>query len=226
MRKTLCIGVLTSISVIASAGLFGVLSGADDLVAGTGEDSRVAVSAATATPTVTPVLIPPAIEIPLQEGWNCYCYRGLEKSVEAVAADISGPVQAIFRIGPGGTVERWIPDAPEASTIVSVASNDALFILMAGEGGWGQIMAGPYLSSVDLVAGWNTVCYTGAAPDLEDATAEIAGDIAIVYQLSGQSWRRFVPNRPEVSSLNAISAEIPLMILVTSEGGAQWELQR
>ena len=109
MGKIVWFGILTSISLTALVLLFAFDKGADEPAAGAGtsEGSEVAVSAATVTPTVTPVLGPPAIWIPLQEGWNYYCYRGFEKAVEAVANDIDGQVQTMFRIGLGGTIERW-----------------------------------------------------------------------------------------------------------------------
>jgi hypothetical protein len=73
------------------------------------------------------------------------------------------------------------------------------------------------------VQGWNSVCYTGQTKPAGDATAGMAGNFNILYRLgSDQAWGRFVPGRPEVSSLSDPNIYYSVLILVTAAGGAQW----
>jgi len=91
------------------------------------------------------------------------------------------------------------------------------------ESAWSPEPWGESPTSVDLVFGWNSVCYTGQTKDAEAATEGIANRLAIAYTLApGQAWKRFVPGRPEVSNLSHLDRFTSILILVTQEGGAQW----
>ena len=47
--------------------------------------------------------------------------------------------------------------------------------------------------------------------------------VAIAYTLaSGQAWKRFIPGKPDASSLNQLDSFTPVLILVTEEDGAVW----
>ena len=100
---------------------------------------------------------------------------------------------------------------------------DALFLLMASDATWPQEPWGESPTTVDLVFGWNSVCYTGQTKDAATATEGIAGQFAIAYTLApGQGWKRFVPGKPEVSNLSQLESFTPVLILVTEDGGAIW----
>jgi hypothetical protein len=109
------------------------------------------------------------------------------------------------------------------STLTVLNPYDALFLLVAGDAAWPQEPWGESPTSANLVFGWNSVCYTGQTKDTETATEDIASQLAIVYTAApGQAWKRFVPGKPDVSTLNQLDSFTPVLILVTEEAGALW----
>lgn len=129
-----------------------------------------------------------------------------------------------FRWPPVGTL-RWpctFPARPEISTIVSLLPNDALFLLMSDDEVWLQRQfATP--TSVELTQGWNNVCYAGVAKPASAAVASIAGQMDILYTLgSDQVWSRYVPSRPDVSSIDQLRPFEAVLIFVTQPSGANW----
>jgi len=155
--------------------------------------------------------------------WTQSCYLGASQAAEDALAAISGDVLAAYRLRPDQGYDRWFPGRPEVSTMTVLNPYDALFLLVAGDAGWSQEPWGESPSSVDLVFGWNSVCYTGQTKDTATATEGIADQFAIAYTLdSGQIWKRFVPDRPDVSNLGQLESFTPVLILVTEETGAVW----
>ncbi len=99
----------------------------------------------------------------------------------------------------------------------------SLVILAAQQAFWGLVPSGTPPSSVSLGRGWNSVCYTGATKDVQAATAGIGEKFNVLYTLApDQTWRRFIPGRPEVSNLGQLESSTCVLILVTSEDGALW----
>jgi hypothetical protein len=173
----------------------------------------------TATPasTVTPTPTPPVAS------WSHSCYMGPLQPIEQALADIAGDVLAVYRLNSGQTFDRWFPGRPELSTITTVNPYEPLFVLMAGAATWTQTPSGTPPTSVSMVQGWNSVCYTGQTKSTDDATAGIAGKFAILYRLSDtEAWGRYVPGNPEVSSITQLSQDDAVLMLVTQEGGASW----
>jgi hypothetical protein len=118
--------------------------------------------------------------------------------------------------------DRWFPDRTDVSTIDSVSPYQALFILMDQGASWAQQPFGTAPATVSL-NGWNSVCYAGQTKSAGDATAGVAGGLAIMYQLAAeQSWSRYVPGRPDVSDLADLSQFAAVLILVSQEGGTSW----
>jgi len=84
-------------------------------------------------------------------------------------------------------------------------------------------MGGAPPATVQLVQGWNGVCYSGQTKGAEAATAGIDGQFTILYDLEpDQHWKRFVPGRPDISDLGELRRFAALLLLVTESGGAQW----
>jgi hypothetical protein len=171
------------------------------------------------TPTPLPTATPPNPSI----AWTHSCYLGASQAAEDALAAISGDVLAAYRLRSDQGYDRWFPSRPEVSTMTVLNPYDALFLLVAGDAGWSQEPGGESPSSVDLVFGWNSVCYAGQTKDAATATEGIADQFAIAYTLdSGQIWKRFVPGRPDVSNLGQLESFTPVLILVTEEAGAVW----
>jgi len=156
-------------------------------------------------------------------GWNQACYLGAEQPIEDALADIAGDVLAVYRLNSSQTFDRWFPSRPEVSTITTVAPYQPLFVLTANDAAWPQAPTETPPTSTSLVQGWNSVCYAGQTKPVGEATAGMAGNFSILYRLGNdQAWGRFVPGRPEVSSISDLNTYDPVLILVTATGGAQW----
>jgi hypothetical protein len=171
----------------------------------------------TATPTVTPQpRIPSA-------AWIYSCYLGASQPTEDALAAISGDVLAAYRLRPDQAFDRWFPDRADVSTMTVLNPYEALFLLVAGDATWPQESWGDPPTAANLVFGWNSVCYAGQTKDAAAATEGIADQFAIAYSLvPGQAWKRFVPDRPDVSTLSQLASFTPVLILVTEGDGAPW----
>jgi hypothetical protein len=166
-------------------------------------------------PTATPT--PPNVT------WAHSCYLGASQPTEDALAAIEGDVLAAYRLRPDQGYDRWFPGRSDVSTMTVLNPYDALFLLMASDAVWSQEPPGESLASVELVFGWNSVCYAGQTKDAAAATEGIADEFAIAYTLaSGQAWKRFVPGRPDVSNLSELESSTPVLILVTESDGAVW----
>ena len=178
-------------------------------------------SAPTPTPTATPSArpTPPAPAV----AWMYSCYLGASQPTEDALAAISDDVLAAYRLRPDQGYDRWFPGRPTVSTMTALNPYDALFLLVASGATWPQQPSGEPPSDASLVFGWNSVCYTGQTKETETATQGIDGDFAIAYTLPpDQPWQRFVPGRPEVSTLTQLDSFTPVLILVTEQNGALW----
>jgi len=177
------------------------------------------------TPLPTPAPSPTVAPAPPSPStaWTYSCYLGASQATEDALAAIGGDVLAAYRLRQDQSYDRWFPGKPDASTMKVLNPYDALFLLVAGDGGWPQEPWGESPTSVDLVFGWNSVCYSGQTKDAATATEGIVGQLAIAYTLApGQTWKRFVPDKPNVSTLSQLESLTPVLILVTEEGGALW----
>ena len=160
----------------------------------------------------------------LTAGWNHVCYSGEERSVEEALGEITGSVQALYRIEAGGALERWFPGRPEISTITTLAPQDPLMMLMAAPVAWTQTSDGAASEAADMEKGWNSICYEGESEDVEGAIKGISGQVAIIYALvPGQGWLRFVPGREEISNLERVEPHQALLVLVSDPAGATWD---
>jgi hypothetical protein len=118
-------------------------------------------------------------------------------------------------------------------TITDLNPYDQLFILMAAGAGadWvvGPIETGALADNkdqeIDLVKAWNSVCYAGADKATEEAVSDIESSIAIMYKLaSDQTWRRYIPGRPEIpDTLTTLHRYDSVILLVTAEAGITWK---
>jgi len=159
----------------------------------------------------------------LPTGWDQLCYLGPQQPIEDALSDIAGDVQAVYRLSGGQNFDRWFPGRPAVSNITTVSPYEPLFVLMADGGAWEQTPSGTPPASLDLVEGWNSVCYLGQDKDAESATQGMAGQLAMLYRLgAGQTWGRYVPDRPEVSTIAQLEQYDAVLMLVTEPGGITW----
>jgi hypothetical protein len=166
------------------------------------------------------------LTVSLAQGWTHACYVGIQQPVDSALADVWKDVLAVYRFRPDQTYDRWFPGRPDVSTLTSLDPNDALLVLMGASATWVQELLGTPAPSVSLSQGWNSVCYAGQTKSVDAATAGIAGQFSVIYELGvDQSWRRFVPGRPDVSTITTIDQHSTLFILKSTPGSATWMFQ-
>ena len=79
--------------------------------------------------------------------------------------------------------------------------------------------------TVVLSVGWNDVCYSGPTQSVSEATAGIAGNFAIMYRLGEDHFfERWVPGRPDISTMATLGPYDQVLILVTA-AGAEWSME-
>jgi len=73
------------------------------------------------------------------------------------------------------------------------------------------------LVATSLVQGWSQACYVGASASVGQALGAVAGQVLAVYRLgSAQTFDRWFPGRPEVSTIVTLSPYDQVLVL-TSE---------
>jgi hypothetical protein len=179
----------------------------------------------TPTPTPTPKPSPTAlasVSVPMVAGWNDKCYVGEEKAIEAALGDIADNVQAVYILDSAQEWDRWFPDRTDVSTITTLKPYDQLFVLASTAANWIYEQSSDQQASVGLIQGWNSVCYTGQAKVVQEATESIAGKFGILYRfLNTQVWARYVPERPDLSDISQLQQYDSVLVLV-AEAGATW----
>jgi hypothetical protein len=162
----------------------------------------------------------------LAQGWTHACYVGVQQPVDSALADVLGDVLAVYRLRPDQGYDRWFAGRPELSTLTSLNPNDALLILTGASATWVQELPDAPPTSVTLSQGWNSVCYAGQTKGVELATAGIAGQFSVLYSLgASQSWKRYAPGRPDVSTIIVIDQNSALLVLKSTPGSATWAFQ-
>jgi hypothetical protein len=163
-----------------------------------------------------------AVGIPLVRARNHVCHTDLGKPLEAALAMFINDVAVAYRLRPDQGYDRWFPGRPDVSTITSISPYEPLFLLMSDSTVWVQQLSTPP-TSVNLHQGWNSTCYIGHSESVSDAATTIAGQVGILYALgSGQTWRRYVWDRPEISSIARLEQYDAVLMLVTNPGGTTW----
>ena len=176
-------------------------------------------------PELFPGPPPPDTTFPvsLMHGWNTVCYRGPKQPLESALANALNSAVAIYRLRPDQQFDKWFAGRPDISTIATLSPYDSLFILMGSDATWQQEISGTALTIVNLAPGWNSVCYAGPTEDIETATADISGQVAVIYVLgAGHVWSRFIPDRPNISDLAQLEQFSCPLVLVTDPSGATW----
>jgi len=163
-----------------------------------------------------------ALGVPLVAGWNHVCYTEAAQSVDAGLSTLAGKALAAYRLMDDGAYDRWFAGRPDLSTMETLNSYDALFILTSGSTVWAQ-QPSALPTSANLGQGWNDVCYLGKAKSPADATAGIANQLGILYVLgSDHTWTRYVPGRPEVSNTAQLEQYNGVLLLMTEPGAIAW----
>jgi uncharacterized protein YkwD len=161
--------------------------------------------------------------VSLVDGWNHVCYAESQQGINAALAPIMNRVLAVYRLRDDGSYGRWFAGRPEASTITTLNPYDQLFVLMSEAGIWQQERSTQTQASVNLVRGWNGVCYTAQTKPVEDATAGIDGTFAVLYMLADdQTWIKYVPGGPDLSDIAELKMCDSVLVLVTEPGGSTW----
>ena len=170
----------------------------------------------------SPTTVPGTVSIPVAAGWNDKCYLGDQTTIGDALAGFADKVLAVYTLNQAQGFDRWFPGRPDLSTITTLDPYDQLFVLMSADVTWAQrpVSAPPAAS---LTQGWNAVCYAGPTKPVDQATAGIGGGFAILYMMSeGHAWARYVPDRPEISSITELKLYDSVLVLITQPGGARW----
>jgi hypothetical protein len=166
------------------------------------------------------------LTVSLAQGWTYACYVGIQQPVDVALADVLNDVLAVYRLRADQSYDRWFAGRPELSTLTSLNPNDALLILTSAGGTWLQELPSAPPTSVALTQGWNSVCYAGQTEAVELATAGITDQLSVLYSLgTNQSWRRYIPGRPDVSTIMVVDQNRALLILKSTPGDATWVFQ-
>jgi hypothetical protein len=167
-----------------------------------------------------------ALGIPLVLGWNYVCYTETDQPVDDGLSPLADKALAAYHLKAGGGYDRWFPGRADMTTIDTLSSYDALFILVADSTVWVQ-QPSTAPTSASLAQGWNSVCYVGETRSINDATGTIAGQLGILYALgSDQTWSRHVPSRPDVSNIAQLEQYNAVLMLMTESGGTTWTFDR
>jgi hypothetical protein len=82
----------------------------------------------------------------------------------------------------------------------------------------------PSPAVINLVTGWNYVCYLGAEQAVSNALADIGTGVLAVYHLRpDQGFDTWFPGRPNLGSMASVSPYEPLFILMAND--AAWPQQ-
>jgi YVTN family beta-propeller protein len=155
--------------------------------------------------------------VTLAPGWTYACYFGDEQPVTDALAGASDHVLAVYRPAPEEGYDRWFPDRPALSTIDTVRPGDALFVLADGYAPWVQEPSQDG-SDLALATGWNSICYSGESKKATVAVGEMSDQIAISYGLAADgTWRRYVPARPDLTTMTYVRGFSPLIVLIPPE---------
>jgi hypothetical protein len=166
------------------------------------------------------------LTVSLPQGWTHSCYVGVQQPVDVALANVLRDVLAVYRLRADQGYDRWFAGRPEVSTLTSVNPNDALLVLTDASATWVQELPNAPPASVTLTEGWNSVCYAGQTKAVELATAGIDGQFSVLYSLgTNQSWKRYLPSRPELSTLMVIDQNKALLILKSTPGDVAWAFE-
>jgi YVTN family beta-propeller protein len=155
--------------------------------------------------------------VTLVPGWTYACYFGDERPPDDALAVVRDNVLAVYRLGPDGGYDRWFPGKPGLSTISTVRPGETLFVLADDYAPWVQepSWAG---SDFALAPGWNSMCYAGESKEAAVAVKEMSEQIAVSYGLAVDgTWQRFIPARPELTTMTYVRGFSPLIVLIPPE---------
>jgi hypothetical protein len=103
------------------------------------------------------------------------------------------------------------------STIGTVHPGDALFVLADEYVPWVQEPSQGG-GDVALATGWNSICYSGESKEANVAVGEMSDEIAVSYGLAADgTWRRYVPARPDLTTMTYVQGFSPLIVLIAPE---------
>ena len=169
----------------------------------------------------------------LNQGWNDSCYTGPALDIEGaltdaglIEADGTSHVLAVYRFtnDDAQAFDHWFPGRPDIEdTITTIAPYDQLFLLLDSPMSWTMDVVadttGQKDTQVSLIENWSSVCYAGADKAPEEAAASINNSLVIMYTLaSDQTWRRYVPNRAELTNIITLNQYTSVFTLMTNAG--------
>jgi len=169
----------------------------------------------------------------LVQGWNDSCYTGPAMDIEEaltdaglIEADGTSHVLAVYRFtnDTDQAFDHWFPGRPDIEdTITTISPFDQLFLLMDSPMSWAMDVVadttGQKDTQLSLIENWNSVCYAGADKAPEEAAASINNSLVIMYTLAqDQTWRRYVPNRTELTNIITLNQYTSVFVLMTGPG--------
>jgi hypothetical protein len=118
---------------------------------------------------------------------------------------------------------HWQPDADPSTKTDPLSADTNGDTIPDGEEDAnhnGRVDAGesnPDLVAASLAQGWSQTCYVGGSAPIEHALVSLAGQVLAVYRLgAAQTFDRWFPDRPEVSTISALSPYDQLFVLASA----------
>ncbi len=154
--------------------------------------------------------------VPLQQGWNLVSWLGPTLSAELAIDTLTPIVDGIWRWDAGAQSWSTLGGIAAPDTILPASEAVWIHVIRGGPAYWPQLISTTAAQSIDLLAGWAMVTWTGAdGVSLEDATASLGASLVAVAKYDAVA-QQFLFHRPNLDLINEL--------LVLNHGDAVWVL--
>jgi len=149
-------------------------------------------------------------------GWHNDTWTGASTPAEAFAC-AAGSYAAAYRFTDAG-LERYFPDRPDISDMGPLAQYDAFLILVTQPVTCLMpVAASGATRTLQWSAGWHNDAWSGAdGTPPQQAFACADGSYAAAYRFTDAGLERYIPDRPDISTMGPLNRYDAFLILVTT----------